>query len=106
MTRQKGALSLCDTKKILITPGLVDQKEKLQEYYQELCYIIMHNIDYVYLIKNENINVLIGYFESNNFNKYNVVDSFQKAFEQAKNQNVFTTILIENDLTDYYLSRG
>lgn len=100
------ALSLCNTRKILITPGLVDQKEKLQEYYQELCYMIMHNIDYVYLIKNENINVLIGYFESNNFNKYNVVDSFQKAFEQAKNQNVFTTILIENDLTDYYLSRG
>ena len=99
-------LSLCDTRKILITPGLVDQKEKIQEYYQELGYIIMQNIDYVYLIKNENINALVNYFKNNQFNKYIVVDSFKEAFERARNQNDYATILIENDLTDYYLSRG
>ena len=99
-------LSLCDTRKILITPGLVDQKEKIQEYYQELGYIIMQNIDYVYLIKNENINALVNYFKNNQFNKYIVVDSFKEAFERACNQNDYATILIENDLTDYYLSRG
>lgn len=99
-------LTLCDTRKILITPGLVDQKEKIQEYYQELGYIIMQNIDYVYLIKNENINALVNYFKNNQFNKYIVVESFKEAFERARNQNDYATILIENDLTDYYLSRG
>ena len=30
----------------------------------------------------------------------------EEAFERARNQNYYATILIENDLTDYYLSRG
>lgn len=101
-----NVLNKVNTIKILITPGLVDQKEKLKEYYEKIGDLIVNVVDYVYLIDNENIYILVEYFKSNNFAKYIVVNSFEEAMKLVNKQENYSTVLIENDLTDYYLSRG
>ena len=53
-----------------------------------------------------NIYILVEYFKSNNFAKYIVVNSFEEAMKLVNKQENYSTVLIENDLTDYYLSRG
>ena len=100
-----NVLNKVNTIKILITPGLVDQKEKLKEYYKKICDLIVKIVDYVYLVDNENIYILVEYFKTNDFTKYIVVNSFEEAMKLVKKQKNYSTVLIENDLTDYYLSR-
>ena len=100
-----NALSLSNTYNILITPGIVDQKEKLNEYYETISKLIKKTVNYVYLIKNENINILVKYFNNIDFENYKIVNSLKEAMELSLMNNRFITILIENDLTDYYLSR-
>ena len=40
------------------------------------------------------------------FVNYIIVDSFTNAFKLAVKTNQASTILIENDLTDYYMNGG
>ena len=102
------SLSLSGTYNILITPGLVEQDEVLNEYYKELSIMIKNTVDEVYLINNKSIKLLVKCFDNIKFHKYIVVDSFKEAINLIKSKNIetFYTILIENDLTDYYLNRG
>ena len=102
------SLSLSGTYNILITPGLVEQDAVLNEYYKELSIMIKSAVDEVYLINNKSIKLLLKYFDDIKFKKYIVVESFKDAINliNKKNIDIFYTILIENDLTDYYLNRG
>ena len=45
-------------------------------------------------------------FEKMGFTNYVVIDSFASAFKLALNSTQKSTILIENDLTDYYMNGG
>lgn len=99
-------LALSKEFKILITPGIVELKLKTKEIHQELARYINNKIDYVYLIDNPNTNYMKDEFIKIGFVNYIIVDSFTNAFKLAVKTNQASTILIENDLTDYYMNGG
>ena len=102
------SLSLSNSYNILITPGIVEQDELLEEYYKVIKDKIIKCVDFTYLINNKCVKPLIKYLEEVNYSKYVVVDSLKEAFNLIRNRKIleYYTILIENDLTDYYFSRG
>ena len=59
-----------------------------------------------YLIDNPNTNYMKDEFIKIGFVNYIIVDSFTNAFKLAVKTNQASTILIENDLTDYYMNGG
>lgn len=101
-------ISLSNTYNILITPGIVEQDTLLDKYYPLIANKIKNSINEVYLIKNKTIGVLEKSLKDVNYLNFIVVDSFKEAYNliQSKKYKTKYTILIENDLTDYYLSRG
>lgn len=99
-------LSLSKEFKVIITPGLVELNRKTKDIHQELARYIYNKIDYVYLIDNPNTNLMKNEFEKMGFTNYVVIDSFASAFKLALNSTQKSTILIENDLTDYYMNGG
>ena len=102
-----NALDLSNNYKILITPGIVDQDIMLDEYYQVIAKKISAIVDYTYLVKNKYISILTNYLKEFKYYKYTLVDSFNEAVRliNEKEYGKKYTILIENDLTDYYLNR-
>lgn len=91
------------TKKILITPGLVDCSTYLQSIYSELVEEFI-GIDEIYIIEHKESRILIRLLKEKNI-PFNVVHSFDEAYQKLIKSNELTTILIENDLPDHYLRR-
>lgn len=98
-------LKYSKNKKILITPGLVDLGELLEEMNREISKYLIEGIDYIYLVENKSSKYLQEYFQQTGFKSFEVVSSFQKAYKKAINKYEESTILIENDLPDNYLRR-
>lgn len=94
-------LSLYDTQKYIITPGIVETGSKTKEIIESIAIKITEICDYCYIIDNKNTSFFIEVFKKYNFNNYEIKKSFLEAFNEVKNCNL--TLLIENDLTDYYL---
>ena len=93
-------LSLYENKKVLITPGIVEGGEKAKEQIFLVSKKIIEICDFCYIIDNKNTPIFREYFEENNYKNYEIKSSFLDAFNDIKNEEI--TLLIENDLTDYY----
>jgi UDP-N-acetylmuramoyl-tripeptide--D-alanyl-D-alanine ligase len=98
-------LKYSKNKKILITPGLVDLGELLEEINNEISECIIDGIDYIYLVENNSSKYIQENFIKKGFKNYEMVTSFRKAYNKAINKYEESTILIENDLPDNYLRR-
>ncbi len=98
-------LKVSKNKRILITPGLVDLGELLEEKNIEIGKYLIEDIDYIYLVENEASLYIKDYFNKTNFKNFEMVSSFKKAYNKALSKYEESTILIENDLPDNYLRR-
>lgn len=99
-------LKLTNYKKIVITPGIVDAGEKMEDLNKEIGSYLVEELDMIYLIQNEASLYIEKYFQGCAFKNYEMVQSFQQAYNQAiKKYKEEVTILIENDLPDNYLRR-
>lgn len=94
-------LSLYDGKKCIITPGIVEAGKQIENINKKIAFKIAKTVDFCYLIDNKNTKFLVKEFNNLNFNNYCVKKSFNNAFNEIKNDTL--TVLIENDLTDFYL---
>lgn len=96
-------LSLYETNKYIITPGIVESGKENKNQIKILAKKISQICDFCYLIDNKNVKEFVKQFKEINYNKYIIKKSFFEAFEEVKNKEI--TLLIENDLTDFYLSK-
>ena len=96
----KNALKLLSEskeKKVLITPGVIEQNKKSLVDEINISKFINNNVDLVILIKKPKIKKYItNYLEFNNFN--DALNYLKKTYPNDK-----LTILIENDLPNIYL---
>lgn len=98
-----NALELLNTsiyKKILITPGYVENKEVEEALYIKLTNKILEFKPFVILIGNKQTKILQKLFD--NKVEYIVLDTFKSAMNYINELDDFHTILIENDLPDNY----
>ena len=93
-------LSLYETKKVIITPGIVEGGKMTEEMLSVISKKIAKICDFCYIIDNKNTPIFIKKFKENNYENYVIKPSFLEAFNEIKNDEI--TLLIENDLTDYY----
>ncbi len=92
-----------NTKKIIITPGIVDAGAEEEKLNKEIAQIINNsNIDDIYLIDNK----VTKYYEQT-LNKYKVFNSFNDAYKYLIKTYTLeeVSVLIENDLPDNYFER-
>lgn len=92
--------------KILITPGVVELASSKATIHKELARYINNKVDFVYLVDNTNTIYMKEEFDKIGFNNYLLVDSFINAYRLALQTTIPSSILIENDLTDYYMNGG
>lgn len=93
-------LSLFNTKKIIITPGIVEAGMHTFDVISKIARKIIYVCDYCYIIDNKNTRIFTKIFNENGYKNYTIKRSFFEAFSEVKNEQI--TLLIENDLTDYY----
>lgn len=99
-------LNLSNRFKIVITPGLVELQNKGFEIHKEIANYLIKKVDFVYLISNTNTIYMKEEFLKNGFYNFIMLDTFNEAYKLALSTKQQSTILIENDLTDYYLNGG
>ncbi len=103
------ALSLFDGYKIIVTPGMVELGDKMEELNAEFGRQCAKVCDYVILVgKAQAVNILKGlkaeaYPEDKIYVAENVNEAINKAYS-LNSENLKKYILLENDLTDNYLS--
>ncbi len=91
-------LNNIDTKKILITPGYVENSEVEYELYKKLSSKIEEVNPFVILVGDKQTKILQELLEV----EYMVVNSFKEAMSYVNSLEDYYTILIENDLPDNY----
>lgn len=95
-----------NTKKVIITPGIVDTGTESENINKSAANFILNNFDDIYLIKNK---ITLFYQEvfDNNKEKYYIFNSFKEAYNyfKIKYKNEEVSLLIENDLPDNFLER-
>ncbi|MGM9900081.1 MAG: Mur ligase family protein [Bacilli bacterium] len=93
------------TKKVIITPGIVDGGTKEKEINEEIALKLISQFDDIYLIRNKVIVYYVKVFNEHH-QKYKIFNSFNDAFQTFKNNyNEEVSLLIENDLPDNFLER-
>lgn len=92
--------------KVIITPGVVELNKSSKKEHIKIANAIIDKIDFVYLINNKNTRYMKKEFDLKGFKNYYLCDTFKEAFNKAIDSKKPSTILIENDLTDYYLNGG
>ena len=98
-----NVLKNTNTKKIIITPGIVDCGIEEEKINLEIADMINNsNIDDVYLIKNK----VTKYYEKR-LNKYQIFNNFVDAYNHLLSSYTLeeVSLLIENDLPDNYFER-
>lgn len=95
-----------DTKKIIITPGIVDTGKSSNTINSLAATYLLNIFDDIYLIKNEMTKYYQKVLEENN-EHYFIFNSFKEAFTyfKIKYKNEEVSLLIENDLPDNFLER-
>ncbi len=97
-------LSLYDSPRYIITPGIVESGKETINIIDKISEKIINICDYCYLINNKNVKYFIKCFEEKGYQNYSVKNSFLEAFNDVKNKEI--TVLIENDLPDFYLEKN
>ena len=100
-------LKLMDGEKIVVTPGMIELKDKEYEFNKEFGKYISEVADYVILVGNKQTKAIKYGLISNNFNKDKILttNNVKEAFiiiDKVKNNNKHTYILLENDLPDIF----
>ncbi len=93
-------------KRILITPGIVDLGEKLEEYNKNLGIQAAKSADYIILVGEKQAKPILEGIEQEKYNKENVyiAKNLNDAVTQMnKIADTNSVILFENDLPDNYL---
>ena len=90
-------LNYYDTKKVIITPGIIEQGNKQDQENVEIAEMMNSICDIIILIKNPPIGKLINQYLS--FNSFK--ESYTYLEKNYKNEEL--TILIENDVPDIFL---
>lgn len=97
-----------NTKKIIITPGIVDLKDKTLEY-NELIATKLLNFDEIYLIDNYSSRYIKKKLEELNYLNIYTYNTYQQAYNEVlkkyHQKDFEVSLLIENDLPDNYLER-
>jgi len=93
-------LSLYETPKYIITPGIVELGRISKDTIYEIGDKIVKICDFCYLIDNKNTQFFIEKFNEKKYKNFKVKKTFLDAFNEVKNMEI--TLLIENDLTDFY----
>lgn len=97
-------LNMTKDTKILITPGIVELPKESYTLLDVVINMIIQNNIVVYGIRNKAFEYFTRSFIQKGYKKYLLFDSFKEAYVFAtKDQSIKKTVLIENDLTDYYL---
>lgn len=94
-------LSLYEKPKYIITPGIVETGKQREETIKKICEKIIEICDFCYVIDNKNTQIFTKFFDENDYKNYEIKKDFISAFNELKNKEII--LLIENDLTDYYL---
>lgn len=98
-------MKLVKTKKVIITPGIVDSGKQSEVINKEAASYLLNTFDEIYLIKNK----MTLFFEEvlKNKENYYIFNSFKEAYNyfKIKYQNKEVSLLIENDLPDNFLER-
>lgn len=96
-----------DSKKIIITPGIVDAGEKQEELNRSVTKAISQTFDEVYIINNPAGRVIVQELTEEKYNHYHIYNRFNDAYQAVlkKYQNDKIVLLIENDLPDNFLER-
>lgn len=96
-------LSRAKGRKIVLTPGLVEQGEKSREIHQTIGRLYAKNVDLVLLIKNTSTQYILEALKNENFSNYKVYDSAPAAHADLKNiLRSGDTIIFQNDWPDAY----
>lgn len=98
-----------DTKKIIITPGIVDLKNLTKEY-NELIATKLLIFDEIYLIDNHSSRYIKNKLEELNYQNIYTYSKYKEAYSEVINKyhqkDIKVSLLIENDLPDNYLERN
>lgn len=102
------SLSKTKTYNILITPGLVDQNSMLESYYKDIALKSKEIVDEIYLVNNKDVMMFKKCLDEIDYRNYIMVETLKEALNLISSKKIkrYYTILIENDLTDYYFNRG
>ena len=94
------------TKKIIITPGIVDNGSDEKRINEEIALTLINEMDEIYLIKNPVIKYYQNIFDEVR-KEYIVFNSFKEAYIYliCNHQKEEVSVLFENDLPDCYLER-
>lgn len=100
-------LKMCNNKKIIITPGIVDAGKEMISLNTLVAKELLTDIDLVLLIDNQVSRIMEKYFLEQSFDKYLRFTSFEKGLNYLKANfpNESISLLIENDLPDHFLIR-
>lgn len=93
-------LSLYQNKKYIITPGIVESGSESESIIKKIANKITETCDFCYLINNKNTKYFINVFNDRKYKNFKIKSNFLEAFNELKNEEI--TLLIENDLTDFY----
>lgn len=100
-------LSTFDGIRILVTPGMIELKDKQYEYNYEFGKQATKAADYIFLVGKKQTEPIFNGIKDAGFNEYNlrVVDSLKQALSEIQNiqtQGRQKIVLLENDLPDNY----
>ena len=104
----KGAVDILNLQtnyRIIITPGVIELGESWERENRKLGEYIANKLDYAILVGKSVTRPLYLGLINKGFDESNIliVDTFKEGYEFAKSLNKDITLLIENDLPDYYL---
>ena len=74
-----------DTKKVIITPGIVDGGDYSKEINEEIANKMLNKFDDIYLVKNEVIKYYIDIFKQND-QPYQLFNNFKDAYNAFQNK--------------------
>lgn len=96
-------LSSASGRKIVLTPGLVEQGSKTAEIHRKIGSIYTKNVDLVLIVKNQASQYIIDGMEENNFNNFKLYENTVQAHKDLKNiLKSGDTIIFQNDWPDVY----
>lgn len=98
-----NVLSRAKGRKIVLTPGLVEQGDKSWEIHKKIGELYVENADLVLLIKNTSSQHIIEALKNKKFSNYKIYDSARAAHADLKNiLRSGDTIIFQNDWPDAY----
>ena len=80
----------------------------LESYYKDIALKSKEIVDEIYLVNNKDVMMFKKCLDEIDYRNYIMVETLKEALNLISSKKIkrYYTILIENDLTDYYFNRG